>query len=84
MLNILNITLAKLLGSCLTLFDPMDCSLPGSSVHGDSPGNTGVGCHFVLQGIFPGIKPASLMYPALPGGLFTISATWEAQILHKY
>ena len=20
--------------SCLTLFDPMDCSLPGSSVHG--------------------------------------------------
>ena len=31
--------------SCLTLCDPMDCSLPGSSVHGDSPGkNTGVGC----------------------------------------
>ena len=22
--------------SCLTLCDPMDCSLPGSSVHGDS------------------------------------------------
>jgi len=34
--------------------DPMDCSQPGSSVHGDSPGkNTGVGCHFLLQGIFP-------------------------------
>ena len=31
----------------------MDCSLRGSSVHGDSPGkNTGVGCHFLLQGIF--------------------------------
>ena len=30
----------------LTLCDPMDCSPPGSSVHGDSPGkNTGVGCH---------------------------------------
>ena len=29
------------------------CSLPGSSIHGDSPGkNTGVGCHFLLQGIF--------------------------------
>ena len=29
-------------------------SLPGSSVHGDSPGkNTGVGCHVLLQGIFP-------------------------------
>ena len=33
--------------------DPMDCSLPGSSVHGDSPGkNTGVDCHALLQGIF--------------------------------
>ena len=32
----------------------MNCSLPVSSVHGDSPGkNTGVGCHFLLQGIFP-------------------------------
>ena len=31
----------------------MDCSLPGSFVHGDSPGqNTGVGCHALLQGIF--------------------------------
>ena len=31
----------------------MDCSLPGSSVHGDSPGkNTGVGCHSLLQRIF--------------------------------
>ena len=33
---------------------PMDCSSPGSSVHRDSPGrNTGVGCHALLQGIFP-------------------------------
>ncbi|KAI4547702.1 hypothetical protein MJG53_000534 [Ovis ammon polii x Ovis aries] len=40
--------------SCPTLSDPMDCSLPDSSVHGDSPGkNTGVGCHSLLQGIFP-------------------------------
>ena len=30
---------------CLTLCNPMACSQPGSSVHGDSPGkNTGVGC----------------------------------------
>ena len=40
--------------SCPTLCDPMDCSPPGSSVHGDSPGkNTGVGCHALFQGIFP-------------------------------
>ena len=39
---------------CLTLCNPVDCSPPGSSVHGDSPGtNTGVGCHALLQGIFP-------------------------------
>ena len=32
----------------------MDCSLLGSSVHGHSPGkNTGMGCHALLQGIFP-------------------------------
>ena len=31
----------------------MNCSLPDSSVRGDSPGkNTGVGCHDILQGIF--------------------------------
>ena len=34
---------------CPTLCDPMDCSLPGSSVHGDSSGkNTGVGFHTLL------------------------------------
>ena len=32
----------------------MDCSLPGSSAHGDSPGkNTGVVYRALLQGIFP-------------------------------
>ena len=36
--------------SCPTLWDPMDCSPPGSSVPGSSPGkNTGVGCHFLSQ-----------------------------------
>ena len=46
--------------SCPTLCDPIDFSSPGSSVHGDSPGkNTGVGCHLLLQGIFPtqGLNP---------------------------
>ena len=46
--------------SCSVVSDSLDCSLPGSSVHGDSPGkNTGVGCHALLQGILPnqGLKP---------------------------
>ena len=54
---------------CLVAQSSMDCSPPGSFVHGDSPGkNTEVGCHVLFQGIFPtqgwnpGIKPRS---PAL-------------------
>ena len=40
--------------SCPTLCDPMDCSLLGSSIHGIfQANNTGVGCHFLLQRIFP-------------------------------
>jgi len=39
---------------CPTLCIPMDWGLPGSSVLGNSPGkNTEVGCHALLQGIFP-------------------------------
>ena len=55
---------------CPTFCDPMDCSParhlcspPGTSIHGDSPGrNTGVGCHALLQGIFPtlGSNPSLL------------------------
>ena len=54
---------AKSRQSCLTLCDPMDCSPPGSSVHGDSPGhNPGVGCCALLQGDLtdPGIEPRPL------------------------
>ena len=40
--------------SCPILCYPMNCSPPGSSVHGDSPGKrTGVGCHFLLWGSSP-------------------------------
>ena len=40
--------------SCLTLCDPVDCSLLGSSVHGISQARIlEWGCHFLLQGIFP-------------------------------
>ena len=56
--------------SCLTL-QLMDCSPPGSSVHGDSPGkNTGVGCHTLLQGTFPTRDRTQVSHIA--GGFFTI------------
>ena len=47
---------------CPTLCDPMDCSFPGSSVHGDSPGkNTGMGSCSFLHRVFStqGVKPGS-------------------------
>ena len=54
--------------SCLTVCDPMDCNLPGSS---DSTGkNTVMGCS---PGDLPdpGIEPVSLKSSALAGGFFT-------------
>ena len=45
---------AELLQSCPSLCDAVDCSPPGSCVHGESPGkNTGMGCQALLHGIFP-------------------------------
>ena len=43
--------------SCPTLWNLMDCSPPGSSVHGEYSGkNTGVGCHTLLPGGLPRCK----------------------------
>ena len=58
---------------------PHDCCPPGSSVHGDSPGkNTGVGCHFLLQGIFP-TQGSNLSLQASPdlAGRFFITVPHE-------
>ena len=71
---------AKSLQLCLTLCDPMDCGLPGSSVHGDSPGkNTGMDCHALLQGNLPnpGTEPVTLEVRDLAGGFFTASVPPE-------
>ena len=51
--------------SCLTLCNPMDCSLPGSSVHGIFQAiilEWVPGCYFLLQGIFlsQGLNPGLL------------------------
>ena len=48
------VKLNKVTQLCPTLWDPMDCSPPGPSIHEYFPGkNTRVGCHSLLQGIFP-------------------------------
>ena len=67
--------------SCPTLCDPMDSSLPGSSVHGILQAkNTGVSSHFLLRGIFPtqGSNPHLLCLLRWQADVFTNCATWEA------
>ena len=63
---------------CPTLCDAMDCSLAGSSIHGDSRGkNTGVGYHALLQGSLPtqGWNPHLLCFLHWQAGS---TAIWEA------
>ena len=65
--------------SCPTLCEPLDCSPPGSSVHGDSPGkNTGVGCSALLQGIFPtqGLNPGLLHCRQIRHCLSHLGSPW--------
>ena len=69
--------------SCPTLCNPMDCSPPGSSVHGDSPGkNIRVGCHALLQGIFPtqGLNPG---FPHCRQILYHLSHQGSPRILER-
>ena len=63
----------------LTLCDSMHCSLPGSSLHGDSPSkNTRVGCHALSRG---SSHPSDWTHVSLiVGRFFTVWATREAQI----
>ena len=74
--------------SCPSLCDPMDCSLPCSSVYGDSPGkNIGVGCHALLQGTFPTQGSTHcrwiLYHLSIAGGFFHIWATSEAHLENR-
>ena len=69
---------AKSLQSCLTVWDPMNCSPPGSLVYGILQARilkwvampSSRGCSW------PWIEPASLTSPALAGRFFTTSTTW--------
>ena len=49
----------------ITLCDPMDCSLPCCSPWNFPGKNTGVGCHFLLQGICPTHGSNPRLSPAL-------------------
>ena len=68
--------------SCPTLCNPMDCTPPGSSVHGILQAR-------ILEWVAmpssrgfsrPRIKPMFLVSPALANGFVTTSTTWEAPL----
>ena len=64
---------------CLTPCDPMDCSPPGSSVHGIFQEEYWNGLPCPPPGDLPDpvIKLVSLKALALAGGFVTTRATWE-------
>ena len=63
---------AKSRQSCLTLCNPMDCSLPGSSVHEIFQARILAWLPFPTTGdlLDPGIETVPLASPALAGGLY--------------
>ena len=69
---------AMSLQSCSTLCDPMNCSLPGSSVHGILQARIleWVACPPPGDLPDPGIKPVSLMSPTLAGGSLPSQPIW--------
>ena len=71
---------AKLLQLCPTLCDPMDYSLPGSSVRGIHQARRleWVAISSSRDLPIPGMEPVSLSSPALTDGFLTTSTAWEA------
>ena len=73
--------------SCPTLCDPMDCSPPGSSVHGILQERTleWVAISSPWRSTPPRSRPhnlASLASPVFANGFFTTSTTWEDQDIY--
>ena len=60
-------------------WDSMDCSPPGSSVHGILQEEYWSGLPFPPPGDLsnPGMEPLSLLSPALTGRLFTPGTSWD-------
>ena len=82
--NFFMVVLAKSPQSCPTLWDPVDCSLPGSSVHGILQARTlEWGCPPPGDLPDPGIEPLSFVSPALAGG-FSIARPHGKPIISSW
>ena len=73
------------LQSCPTLCYPVDCSPPGSSVHGILQARIldWVAISSSRDLPHPATEPRSLMSPALADEFFTSIATWESCNVYK-
>ena len=73
------------LQSCLTLCYPVDCSLPGFSVHGILQARIldWVAIYSSRDPPHPATEPRSLMSPALADEFFTSSAIWKFHNVYK-
>ena len=67
--------------SCVTLCNPMDCSLPSYSVHGILQARILEWIYSLLQGIFP-TQELSMGVLQFAGRFFAIRTTKEAQYPH--
>ena len=77
-LNLMYVCIScMLIQACLILYDPMDCSIPGSSVHGISHAKIleWVAVSSSRGSSQTGIEPASPVSPALAGRFFTTEPT---------
>ena len=80
------VCVCKSLQLCLTLCDPINCSPPGSPVHGILQARI-LGYHALIWVIClpnSGIKPAFFMSPALAGGFFTTRTPLGSPIYIMY
>ena len=76
------VLISKLLQSCLTLYDPVNCSLTGSSLYEIFQARMleWVAMTSSRGSSQPGIKPMSLMSSALVGRFITTSAIWDSTL----
>ena len=75
---------ARLLQLCLTPWDPINYSLQAALSMGFS--RQGVDCHTLWQRVFPTqeLNSSSVTSPALAGGFFTTSDTWEVLVKQNH
>ena len=80
---VLNMCVCSVAKLCPTLCDPMDCSLPGSPVHGIL--QVGI-LEWAAMPSSRSSRPRDWIYVSclscLAGGFFTHWATWEAPVLN--